>query len=243
MQKTIYCALIALGSMSLLSADQNWGGCASGNCPQPGYGNQQNNRQYNRDYQSGPSANDQYNNQGRYFDEAIENRNSQSDNDQDDGDDNDNNDQPNNYQQRGPQSGNYQQGNNPGYNDQRGNMQQRGPGNYQQGNNPGYNDQRGNMQQRGPQSGNYQQGNNDVNAKGIDAATTEQDRQINIKIREKLRNWMAEKNLNALVIKTNNGEVVILGIVDKPEEIQKTNDQIKEIDGVKKVDNQVKLRQ
>lgn len=74
-----------------------------------------------------------------------------------------------------------------------------------------------------------------------DAAATMQDRQLNAKIRERLGKWMARKNIDALVIKTNNGEVVIIGTVDKPEDIQKTNDELKDVDGIKRLDNQLKV--
>lgn len=70
-----------------------------------------------------------------------------------------------------------------------------------------------------------------------DFASNAQDRQINAKIRDKLNN----KGYETLMIRTTNGVVVISGTVDKQEDLQKINDQIKNIEGVRSVNNQLRV--
>lgn len=75
-----------------------------------------------------------------------------------------------------------------------------------------------------------------------DVATSAQDRQLNAKIRDKLsNNWMS-KNYETLVIKTANGIVIISGTVDKPEDVQDVNDQVKNVEGVQSVTNQLNVK-
>jgi len=54
-----------------------------------------------------------------------------------------------------------------------------------------------------------------------------------------LSNGWFSKDYETLVIRTNNGIVVIRGTVDKPEDIQKINDQIKNIEGIRSINNQL----
>lgn len=75
-----------------------------------------------------------------------------------------------------------------------------------------------------------------------DRASTPQDRQLNAKIRDQLSNTWFSKGYDMLVIKTTNGAVVITGTVDKPEDVQKINDQIKNIEGVKSVNTQLGVK-
>jgi len=75
-----------------------------------------------------------------------------------------------------------------------------------------------------------------------DSAVTNQDRQLNAKIRAKLNGGWFSKGIETLVIKTANGVVVISGTVDKFEDIQKVNDQLKDIDGIKTVNNQLTVK-
>lgn len=72
-----------------------------------------------------------------------------------------------------------------------------------------------------------------------DFAASAQDRQVNAKIRDKVGNGWYSKDYETLAIKTTNGAVVIYGTVKKIENIQKMNDQIKDIPGVKTVDNKL----
>lgn len=74
-----------------------------------------------------------------------------------------------------------------------------------------------------------------------DFASTSQDRELNAKIRDKLSGWFS-KGYDKLVIRTTNGVVVISGTVDKPEDVQKINDQIKNIEGVRTVNNQLTVK-
>lgn len=74
-----------------------------------------------------------------------------------------------------------------------------------------------------------------------DVATTAQDRQLNAKIRDKLSNGWFSKGYDTLVLRTTNGAIAITGNVDKAEDIQKISDQVKNVDGVRSVDNQVRL--
>lgn len=74
-----------------------------------------------------------------------------------------------------------------------------------------------------------------------DFASNSQDRQLNAKIRDKLSNGWFSKGYETLVIRTTNGVVVISGNVDKPEDVQKINDQVKNIEGVRSVNNQLRV--
>ncbi len=71
-----------------------------------------------------------------------------------------------------------------------------------------------------------------------DKAATNQDRQLNAKIRDKLSGGFLSKDYELLVIKTANGVVVITGTVDKEDDLQKINDKLSTIDGIKRIDNQ-----
>lgn len=75
-----------------------------------------------------------------------------------------------------------------------------------------------------------------------DTAATDQDRQLNAKIRDKLSGGWFTKGFDALILRTNNGFVVITGTVDQPQDVQKVNDQLKDVDGVKSIDNRVTSR-
>lgn len=72
----------------------------------------------------------------------------------------------------------------------------------------------------------------------LDVASNAQDRQINAKIRHRLSDGWFSKGYESIVIRTNNGVVIISGTVDKPEDIQLISDEVKAIDGVRSVINQ-----
>ncbi|CUI17435.1 Conserved hypothetical secreted protein [Candidatus Protochlamydia naegleriophila] len=74
-----------------------------------------------------------------------------------------------------------------------------------------------------------------------DSASNFQDRQLNAKIRDKLSNGWFSKDYETLVIRTTNGVVVISGTVDKQEDVQKINDQLKEIEGIRSINNQLRV--
>jgi osmotically-inducible protein OsmY len=75
-----------------------------------------------------------------------------------------------------------------------------------------------------------------------DAAASPQDRQLNAKIRDKLGAGWFSSGYQALVIRTANGIVIISGSVDKPEDVQKINDQVRNIEGVRQVNNQLSVK-
>lgn len=75
-----------------------------------------------------------------------------------------------------------------------------------------------------------------------DFASNSEDRQLNAKIRDKLSSGWFSKGYETLVIRTTNGVVVVSGLVDKFEDIQKIGDQIKGVDGVRSVNNQITVK-
>lgn len=74
-----------------------------------------------------------------------------------------------------------------------------------------------------------------------DRAASPQDRQLNAKIRDKLGSGWFSKGYETLVIRTNNGVVVISGSVDKIDDAQKIIDQLNEIEGIRAVNNQLRV--
>ena len=72
-----------------------------------------------------------------------------------------------------------------------------------------------------------------------DFAATNLDRQLNAKIRDKISGGWFSKANETIIIRTTNGVVVISGTVEKPEDIQKLDDQINEINGIRSVNNQL----
>lgn len=75
-----------------------------------------------------------------------------------------------------------------------------------------------------------------------DFGATEADRQLNYRIRDKLSGGWFTKGYDALIIKTDRGVVVITGVVDRNSDIQNINDKIKDIPGIRTVDNQVQAK-
>lgn len=75
-----------------------------------------------------------------------------------------------------------------------------------------------------------------------DSAATLQDRQLNARIRDSLSNGWLWNSYETLVIRTDNGIVILSGVVDKPEEIQKVSDRLKEVEGVKAIKNQLDVK-
>jgi osmotically-inducible protein OsmY len=78
-------------------------------------------------------------------------------------------------------------------------------------------------------------------ASSRDTAATDKDRLINTKIREKL-NKLAPKGYETIVLSTSNGIVIISGNLEKVEDIQKVSHEVKHVDGVKSVTNQISIR-
>ena len=75
-----------------------------------------------------------------------------------------------------------------------------------------------------------------------DSATTLQDRQLNARIRDQLSNGWLWDSYETLVIRTDNGIVILSGVVDKPEEVQRVSDRLKEVEGVKAIKNQLDVK-
>lgn len=75
-----------------------------------------------------------------------------------------------------------------------------------------------------------------------DFAATDSDRILNAKIRDRLKNGWFTKGYEALIIKTSNGVVTIIGAVDNEKDIPKVTDEIKKVEGVKKVNAQLSVK-
>ena len=74
-----------------------------------------------------------------------------------------------------------------------------------------------------------------------DYAATPADKQINEKIREKLKGGWFSKGYEGIVIRTTNGVVIIAGRVDKPEDIKKINESLKNVEGIRSINNQAQV--
>jgi osmotically-inducible protein OsmY len=75
-----------------------------------------------------------------------------------------------------------------------------------------------------------------------DFAATDADRQLNAKIRDKLSGGWFSKGYDAVILRTNNGVVIITGQVDSQEEANKLNDQLRGIEGLRKANVQVAVK-
>lgn len=76
-----------------------------------------------------------------------------------------------------------------------------------------------------------------TNAKySSDTANTFKDKEINNKIRGKIEGWFAD-DYKGVVLKTDNGVVVLSGTIDKVETGKDLADQVRKIDGVREVKN------
>ncbi len=95
--------------------------------------------------------------------------------------------------------------------------------------------------------------NGDVKANGVDvkktddkypqdAAATPEDKVLNAKIREKLSSGWFSKGFDAIILRTSNGIVLITGAVDTNDDVVKVHDQVKSVDGVKDVNNQLTVK-
>lgn len=76
-----------------------------------------------------------------------------------------------------------------------------------------------------------------------DRAATPADRDLQAKVRDKISGgWFGKEN-ETIVLVTENGIVTISGTVDRVEDIDNYNKKIKEVDGVKEIRNNLKLKQ
>ena len=72
-----------------------------------------------------------------------------------------------------------------------------------------------------------------------DKAQTDGDRIINSRIEEKLNGGWFSKGYPNIALNTSNGNVTVTGYVDSSDDVQKVEEEIKKIDGVRSVNNQV----
>lgn len=75
-----------------------------------------------------------------------------------------------------------------------------------------------------------------------DSAATAEDRDLNAKIRERIKGGWFSKEYDTLILRTSNGIVVISGTVDTDEDAQKVHDQVKKVEGVRSVNNQIAVK-
>ncbi len=75
-----------------------------------------------------------------------------------------------------------------------------------------------------------------------DVGFTEADKLLNAKVREKISDGWFTNSFETITLKTNNGVVTIIGVVDSSDDIRKINDKLKDVDGVKAVNNQLSLK-
>ena len=74
-----------------------------------------------------------------------------------------------------------------------------------------------------------------------DQGKTQEDKSINDKIREKLSIWFIHM-YNGVSLETTDGVVTLKGFVNRKEDIQKINDRIKKVDGIKDIINELKIK-
>jgi hypothetical protein len=74
-----------------------------------------------------------------------------------------------------------------------------------------------------------------------DRAATPKDQEINKKIRDKIAGWFSD-NYKMIILRTQNGVVVIEGTVLHDEDQKNLNEQIKGIDGVKEIYNRTQVK-
>lgn len=75
-----------------------------------------------------------------------------------------------------------------------------------------------------------------------DAAATPEDKALNAKIREKLKGGLFSRGFDAIILRTSNGIVLITGAVDTNDDVVKVHDQVKAVDGVRDVNNQLTVK-
>jgi osmotically-inducible protein OsmY len=69
------------------------------------------------------------------------------------------------------------------------------------------------------------------------------DRDIGKKIRDAISSGWFSKGFQGVAVRVNNGNVVLRGFVDSEDNKKKVEDTVRKIDGVKNVDNQIRVKQ
>ncbi|MBA3239340.1 MAG: BON domain-containing protein [Parachlamydiaceae bacterium] len=245
-------ALASVTTFSVASADHGRSGCASGNCGagQYQYQNQQNDG-YNqqRGYSSQGQAPQGYYNQRN--DQNFQQRNDQNfqRNTQYDYQQSNQNQSYNQDHQNQPSNQSYNR-------DQQNQSNQSYNRDQQNQSNQSYNrDQQRNDNTYGSQNDSTQRSSNQSNTRTTsgsntqydqkysqDTASNTQDRELNAKIRNQLSDGWFSTSYETVVLKTNNGVVTLSGTVDKMEDGQKLVGDIKAIEGVKSVNNQLTVK-
>lgn len=75
-----------------------------------------------------------------------------------------------------------------------------------------------------------------------DRAATDADRRLNNKIRDAISNGWFAKKFETLVIRTDKGTVTIEGVVESFDDQRKLNDEIRKVEGVRSVNNNVQVK-
>lgn len=75
-----------------------------------------------------------------------------------------------------------------------------------------------------------------------DSYSSEVDRQLNGKIREKITGWFTD-NYKDIALNSNNGVVTVSGFVKSNDDINKLVNEIRKIDGVRSVNSNVQIKQ
>lgn len=76
-----------------------------------------------------------------------------------------------------------------------------------------------------------------------DSFQTEEDRILGRRIRDQLRNSDLAKHLNAIVIRINNGNVTLIGLVDTEDDRTNIEENVGTLPGVRTLTNQIKVRE
>lgn len=75
-----------------------------------------------------------------------------------------------------------------------------------------------------------------------DMANSEADKKLNTKIREKISDGWITQSYEEIILKTRNGIVVIQGVVDSKDDIDAINKKLKDVEGIKSVNNQLQIK-
>lgn len=75
-----------------------------------------------------------------------------------------------------------------------------------------------------------------------DIGNSEADKKLNTKIREKISDGSITQSYEEIILKTRNGIVVIQGFVDSKDDIDAINKKLKDIDGIRSVNNQLQIK-
>jgi osmotically-inducible protein OsmY len=75
-----------------------------------------------------------------------------------------------------------------------------------------------------------------------DSATTPADKLLNARIRESVSDGWFSRSYETITFRTNNGVVTVIGAVDSNDDVKKIADKLRDIDGIKSVNNQLTIK-